>query len=144
MPPGLTGEMHREEVVFEGDRADRAVDPIRKAVVGQRHVAAAQRHVGRYRAGMPDEMGPHVDLARGKQLAPVRRHRLGKQAFPVVAHEHAFRLHGDVVVGCGVPLRAIEGQGGKRRRLGKGPPVDRGHARARILPQFSYRKGKGG
>ena len=115
MPAGLAGEMHGEQIILERHGADGAVDPIGKPVVGERHVAAAERNIGRHGPAAAHDVRPQVDLARRQELAPVRCDRLRQETLPVAAHKHPVRLDEEVEVGVLAPARELAGAAHKCR-----------------------------
>ena len=119
MATGLSREMNRQGPVLEHDRAHGAVESVGEAVVRQRHVAAAEGDVWLDRAIAAGHLCPQVDLASRQQLAPLRRHRLRQQPFPMPAHDQPFGLKKQVEVrgvrpACIPAAAAQEGRAGVR------------------------------
>ena len=114
---GLSGEVDRQRLALQHDRADGAVETVGKPVVRQRHVAAPQGDIGLDRAIATGDLRPHVDLARREELAPMRRHRVWQQPFPMPSHHQPLGLQEQVEV-RGVRPAGIAAAATQERRAG--------------------------
>ena len=115
MATGLPGEMDRQRLALQHDRANGAIKAVGKSVVRQRHVAAPQGDVRLDRAVAAGHLRPHVDLACRQQFAPLRRHRGRQQPFPMPPYHQSFSLQEQVEIRgvrpAGIPTAATQERG---------------------------------
>ena len=108
-------KVDRHLPVAVGHGAHGAIHAIRKPVVGERDVAAAEGKIGGDSSVMPHDPGAEIDLTSRQEFAPVRGERVGQKRFPMPPDHQPLSLDQDVEIGSRTPAGEAARAPQKRR-----------------------------